>query len=199
MGKPCVAGLDALRIDRRTGTISIGETKLAEGDLITIDGSTGEVMVGRLELIPPPSKLPDWLAEFLSLADKRKRLGVWANADTPDAMPQARARSRRDRDRAVLRTEHMFMEKERLPIVQAMIMAPDLPTREAALERLLPFQRADFKGILSAMEGCTVTIRLLDPPLHEFLPQMEQLVVETTELRILKVSTIRSISVSRPS
>ena len=184
MGKPCVSGVESLRIDRRTKTMTLGGKTLEEGDEITIDGSTGDVMLQRLELVPPPSKLPEWLAEFLSWADQARRLGVWANADTPD--DARRARDLGATGIGLCRTEHMFMERNRLPIVQEMIMADELSKREEALEKLLPFQRGDFKGILSAMAGCQVTIRLLDPPLHEFLPQLEQLVVETTELRLTK-------------
>ena len=187
MGKPCVSGVESLRIDRRAKTMTLGGKTLKEGDEITIDGSTGEVMLRRLELVPPPSKLPDWLAEFLSWADQTRRLGVWANADTPE--DARRARDLGATGIGLCRTEHMFMERNRLPIVQEMIMADELSKREAALEKLLPFQRGDFKGILSAMAGCQVTIRLLDPPLHEFLPQLEQLVVETTELRLTKGET----------
>ncbi|MBV8600155.1 MAG: pyruvate, phosphate dikinase, partial [Candidatus Eremiobacteraeota bacterium] len=184
MGKPCVAGLDDLRIDRRTRTVALDGSTVREGDKITIDGSTGNVILRELKLIPPPSELPSWLAEYLALADRRKRLGVWANADTPE--DARRARDLGATGIGLCRTEHMFMQRERLPVVQEMILAKDTATRQVALGRLEPFQRDDFKGILRAMEGCTVTIRLLDPPLHEFLPQLEQLLVETTELRLTK-------------
>ncbi|MGH7683423.1 MAG: putative PEP-binding protein, partial [Vulcanimicrobiaceae bacterium] len=156
---------------------------LHEGDEITIDGTTGNVIVGKLALIMP-DKMPKWLEEFLALADKHKTLGVWANADTPgDAK---RARELGATGIGLTRTEHMFMQRDRLPIVQQMILAKDYGQRKGPLARLLEFQREDFKGILSAMEGMTVTIRLLDPPLHEFLPDMESLLVETTELRLTK-------------
>ena len=161
---------------------------LKEGDWITIDGTTGNVIVGKLDLIPPPSELPDWLAEFLGWADEIERLQVWANADTPDD-----ARKARDLGATgigLCRTEHMFMQTDRLPIVQRMIISDTPEARAEALAQLLPFQRDDFAGILEAMAGYPVTIRLLDPPLHEFLPSLEQLLVETTELRVTKGEAI---------
>jgi pyruvate, orthophosphate dikinase len=182
MGKPCVAGCDALQIDRRKKRASLDGTELKEGDWITIDGTTGNVAVGELRLIRPPSKLPDWLATFLSWADELRRMEVWANADTPE--DAAKARELGAQGIGLCRTEHMFMQPERLPIVHKMILASTAEDRAQALALLLPFQRDDFYGILSAMEGLPVTIRLLDPPLHEFLPSLEQLLVETTELRL---------------
>jgi len=184
MGKPCVAGLEALRVDRRAKKVSLNGTTLKEGDEITIDGTTGNVILKKLNLIPPPSKLPEWLNEFLELADKYKKLGVWANADTPE--DAKRARELGATGIGLTRTEHMFMQRERLPFVQAMILAKDAKERAKQLKKLLTFQRKDFKGILEAMAGLTVTIRLLDPPLHEFLPSLETLLVETTELRITR-------------
>ena len=184
MGKPCVAGCEALEIDRRNKVLRIGEREFHEGDWITIDGSTGNVIVGKLALIDAPTTLPDWLATFLSWADKLRRLEVWANADTPEDARKARELGAEGI--GLCRTEHMFMQPDRLPVVQQMIMATARPAREAALEKLLPIQRADFVGILEAMAGLPVTIRLLDPPLHEFLPSLEQLLVETTELRLTK-------------
>ncbi len=182
MGKPCVAGCEALRIDRRAKTLTVGDRTLQEGDWITIDGTGGTVILDRLALVAPPSKLPEWLSRFLAWADGTSRMHVWANADTP-----ADARKARELGAVgigLCRTEHMFMQQDRLPVVQEMIMADSREGRELALERLLPFQREDFEGILEAMAGFTVTIRLLDPPLHEFLPSMETLLVETTELRV---------------
>ncbi len=184
MGRPCVAGCEALVINERTRTATIGGIPVKEGDHITIDGTTGEVVLGALQLIPPPSELPPWLAEFLSWADETKRLAVWANADTPEDARKARELGATGI--GLCRTEHMFMQTDRLPVVQKMILADTEDARAEALEKLLPFQRDDFKGILSAMEGYSVTIRLLDPPLHEFLPSLEDLLVETTELRITK-------------
>ena len=184
MGRPCVAGCEALILDERTRTATIGGIPVKEGDHITIDGTTGEVVLGALKLIPPPSELPSWLAEFLSWADDTKKLQVWANADTPEDARKARELGATGI--GLCRTEHTFMQTDRLPVVQKMILADTEDARAEALEKLLPFQREDFKGILSAMAGYTVTIRLLDPPLHEFLPSLEDLLVETTELRITK-------------
>jgi pyruvate, orthophosphate dikinase len=184
MGKPCVAGCDELQIDRRKKVALIAGGELHEGDWITIDGTTGNVAVGELGLIAPPSKLPDWLATFLSWADELRRLQVWANADTPEDAQKARELGAQGI--GLCRTEHMFMQPNRLAIVQQMILAATVEERTKALEQLLPFQRNDFSQILHAMEGLPVTIRLLDPPLHEFLPSLEQLLVQTTELRLTK-------------
>jgi pyruvate, orthophosphate dikinase len=184
MGKPCVAGCDALQIDRAAKTASLDGRPLQEGDWITIDGTTGNVAIGALTLIPAPSELPRWLATFLSWADELRRMQVWANADTPE--DAAKARQLGAQGIGLCRTEHMFMQSERLPIVHEMILATQPSERAKALTRLLPFQRDDFVGILSAMEGLPVTIRLLDPPLHEFLPSLEDLLVETTELRLTR-------------
>jgi len=182
MGKPCVAGCEALAIDRRNRTAAIGQTTFEQGDWITVDGSTGNVIVGEMKLIDPPSQLPDWLATFLSWADEARTLGVWANADTPQDARKARELGATGI--GLCRTEHMFMQQERLPIVQEMILSDTSEARAESLLKLLPFQREDFLGILEAMQGYPVTIRLLDPPLHEFLPSLEALLVETTELRL---------------
>ena len=184
MGKPCVAGCEALQIDRAARTARIGENVINEGDWITIDGSTGAVILGELKLIDPPSELPSWLATFLKWADARRTLGVWANADTPEDARKARELGATGI--GLCRTEHMFMQRDRLPVVQAMILSDTPEAREKALAQLLPFQRDDFTGILEAMQGYPVTIRLLDPPLHEFLPPLETLVAQTTELRITR-------------
>jgi pyruvate,orthophosphate dikinase len=182
MGRPCVAGFDAMTIDRHARTATIGGHVLHEGDWLTIDGTTGNVIVGKLALIPPPAELPDWLSEFLSWADEAARLDVWANADTPDDARKSRELGATGI--GLCRTEHMFMQPERLPVVQRMIISDTPAARAAALAQLLPFQQDDFAGILEAMAGNTVTIRLLDPPLHEFLPSLEALLVETTTLRL---------------
>ena len=184
MGKPCVAGCDALRIDRASKRASLDGQELHEGDWLTIDGTTGNVAIGELRLILPPAQLPEWLATFLSWADELRRLEIWANADTPD--DAAKARKLGAQGIGLCRTEHMFMQPERLPIVHRMILAANAQERAEALALLLPFQREDFIGILAAMAGLPVTIRLLDPPLHEFLPSLEELLVETTELRLTK-------------
>ncbi|HZZ66301.1 MAG TPA: pyruvate, phosphate dikinase [Candidatus Baltobacteraceae bacterium] len=182
MGKPCVSGCEALHIDRRARTAQIGPSTFKEGDPITIDGTTGAVVIGELKLIDPPSKLPEWLSTFLSWADDMRTMEVWANADTPEDAQKARELGAQGI--GLCRTEHMFMQQDRLPIVQEMILSDTPQARARALEKLLPFQRSDFAGILEAMQGCPVTIRLLDPPLHEFLPSLEQLLVQTTELRL---------------
>jgi pyruvate,orthophosphate dikinase len=181
MGTPCVAGCDALRIDRRAKTLTIENATLKEGDWITIDGTTGNVVLDKLPLIDPPSQLPERLARLLRWADEAARLQVWANADTPQDAQKARELGAVGI--GLCRTEHMFMAQDRLPVVQDMILANTPEVRKAALAKLLPFQRDDFVGILEAMVGYPVTIRLLDPPLHEFLPSLETLLVETTELR----------------
>lgn len=182
MGKPCVAGCDVLHIDGRARTLSVGSVTLHEGDAITVDGTTGDVIAKALTLIDPPSTLPVWLAQYLGWADQERRLEVWANADTPDDARKARELGATGI--GLCRTEHMFMQTERLPVMQQMILADSLAGRSAALDRLLPFQREDFIGILRVMQGYPVTIRLLDPPLHEFLPSLEVLLVQTTELRL---------------
>ncbi len=184
MGLPCVCGFEEMSIDIRNKTATIGSTVLKEGDWITIDGTTGHVVFGKLELIPPPSEQPVWLAEFLGWADEIKRLKVWGNADNP--VDAQKARDLGATGIGLCRTEHMFMEQNRLPIVQEMILAEKPGEKAAALAKLLVFQKEDFLGILDAMKGYPVTVRLLDPPLHEFLPSLEELVAETTELRLTK-------------
>jgi len=168
MGKPCIVGCDALSLDGQTATI--GGTRLAEGDRITIDGGTGRVIVGAVELVPP--QINEDFETILGWADDLRRLKVRANADTPE--DAAKARQFGAEGIGLCRTEHMFMAADRLPVVQEMIMARDEAGRRAALDRLLPFQQADFEGIFEAMAGLPVTIRLLDPPLHEFLPSLEE-------------------------
>ena len=184
MGLPCVAGCEGLHIERRSKRAKIVDQVINEGDWLTIDGTTGNVIVGKLELIEAPSELPQWLSTFLSWADDMRRMEVWANADTPEDARKARQLGAQGI--GLCRTEHMFMQQDRLPIVQQMILANTKDARAEALGKLLPFQRADFQGILEAMAGYPVTIRLLDPPLHEFLPSLEQLLIETTELRVTK-------------
>src|SRR5207248_4500213 len=159
---------------------------LREGDDISIDGATGEVFAGIIKTVDPDFDKETDLKQLLAWADQYRRLGVWANADYPrDAR---RAISFGAQGIGLCRTEHMFMEQERLPIVQKMILAPNKEERQAALDQLLPFQRSDFRGIFEAMvnsktgEGYPVVIRLIDPPLHEFLPSYEELLVEVTRL-----------------
>jgi pyruvate, orthophosphate dikinase len=169
MGKPCVAGCEALSIDINARTITLAGEELSEGDTLTIDGGTGSVIVGEVPLVPP--QVNDDLETILGWGDEHRRLKVRANADTPD--DAAKAREFGAQGIGLCRTEHMFMAQDRLPVVQEMIMAEDEKGRRAALDKLLPIQQGDFEGIFEAMAGLPVTIRLLDPPLHEFLPDEE--------------------------
>jgi pyruvate,orthophosphate dikinase len=170
MGKPCVAGCEALTIDLRERRIRLGEHELAEGDVLTIDGGTGEVIPGDVALVPP--QIDANFETLLGWADETRRLRVRANADTPE--DARRAREFGAEGIGLCRTEHMFMAEERLPLVQAMILALAEAERRELLDRLLPHQQSDFEGIFEAMAGLPVTIRLLDPPLHEFLPPLEE-------------------------
>ena len=170
MGKPCVSGCEALSIDLAAGRIRLGERELAAGDVLTIDGGTGDVIVGEVPLVPP--NIDESFERLLGWADGIRRLRVRANADTPE--DAAKAREFGAEGIGLCRTEHMFMAEERLPLVRAMIMASAEEERRQALDRLLPLQQADFEGIFTAMAGLPVTIRLLDPPLHEFLPTLEE-------------------------
>ncbi|RLC83171.1 MAG: pyruvate, phosphate dikinase [Chloroflexi bacterium] len=181
LGKPCVAGCEAIRIDLSRRLFSVNGHIVKEGDVISIDGSTGEVFIGAIPTIEPKLEEEKELLTLLSWADEIRKLGVWANADYPRDAQRARAFGAQGI--GLCRTEHMFFEEDRLPIVHQMILAETKEEREAALEKLLPIQREDFKGILKAMEGLPVIIRLIDPPLHEFLPKYEELVSEVAELR----------------
>jgi len=182
LGKPCVAGTESIRIDAEAGAMYAGTTVIREGDAISIDGATGEVFQGAIPTTETKFSEEKDLVTLLSWADEARRLQVWANADYPrDAQ---RAREFGAQGIGLCRTEHMFFEEERLPVVQRMILAEDDAERQKALDELLPMQRGDFYGILKAMEGLPVVIRLIDPPLHEFLPSLEDLLVETTELRV---------------
>jgi pyruvate, orthophosphate dikinase len=180
MGKPCVAGCEELTIDVAKRTLTIGGQPLAEGDVITIDGGTGRVFVGAVDLVPP--QINEDFETILGWADELRRLKVRANADTPD--DAAKAREFGAQGIGLCRTEHMFMAEDRLPVVREMIMASGEDERRAALDRLLPHQQADFEGIFEAMAGLPVTIRLLDPPLHEFLPPLEEAKDERMRERI---------------
>jgi pyruvate, orthophosphate dikinase len=180
MGKPCVAGCEDLSIDLAAGTLQIGEHELRAGDVITIDGGTGRVIVGPVPLVPPA--IDENFGTLLAWADDLRRLNVRANADTPE--DAAKAREFGAEGIGLCRTEHMFMSDERLPIVREMILARDEEERRSALERLLPLQQSDFEGIFEAMAGLPVTIRLLDPPLHEFLPPLEEATTEVMRDRI---------------
>jgi len=179
MGKPCVCGCEAIKIDGAGNQFTVNGLVVKEGDIITIDGATGNVMLGEVPMIEPT--LSDEFETLLQWADQVKSLAVRANADTPE--DAARAREFGAEGIGLCRTEHMFMAQERLPYVQEMIMAETLEEREKPLAKLLEFQRQDFYGILKAMAPYPVTIRLLDPPLHEFLPDHETLIHEIAELK----------------
>jgi pyruvate,orthophosphate dikinase len=170
MGKPCVAGCEGLTIDLDARTITVGGQKLSERDVLTIDGGTGNVIVGAVDLVPP--QINEDFDTVLGWADDLRRLKVRANADTPE--DAAKAREFGAQGIGLCRTEHMFMAEDRLPVVREMIMASGEDERRAALDKLLPHQQGDFEGIFEAMAGLPVTIRLLDPPLHEFLPPLEE-------------------------
>ena len=184
MGRPCVAGCEGLDIDRAAGTVTIGGHKLVEGDMLTIDGGTGRVIVGEVALVPP--QINEDFETILGWADDVRRLKVRANADNAD--DSAKAREFGAQGIGLCRTEHMFFGDERLPVVQEMILASDEAGRRDALERLLPFQQSDFEAIFEVMSGLPVTIRLLDPPLHEFLPPLEDATDERmrTRIRVLR-------------
>ena len=174
MGKPCVSGAGSLRVDYAAGTMSAGGQTFKKGDHITVDGSTGQVLAGKVDMIEP--QLSDEFATLIGWADKVRRLGVRANADTPtDAKAAVRFGAE---GIGLCRTEHMFFEEGRIQAVREMILADDEKSRRSAIARLLPMQRADFAELFEIMAGRPVTIRLLDPPLHEFLPHGEKEVAE---------------------
>ena len=180
MGKPCVAGCEGLSIDIDARTITVGGRTLSEGDLLTIDGGTGAVIVGEVPLVAP--EVNDDLETILGWGDEHRTLKVRANADTPE--DAAKAREFGAEGIGLCRTEHMFMAEERLPVMREMILADSEEGRRKALDKLLPMQQGDFEAIFEAMAGLPVTIRLLDPPLHEFLPPPEQVTDERTRRRI---------------
>jgi pyruvate,orthophosphate dikinase len=180
MGKPCVAGCDALSIDLDARTITLGTQTLSEGDVLTIDGGTGAVIIGEVPLVAP--EVNDDLETILGWGDEYRVLKVRANADTPE--DAAKAREFGAQGIGLCRTEHMFMAEDRLPVVREMILAEGEDGRRAALDRLLPFQQGDFEAIFEAMARLPVTIRLLDPPLHEFLPPIDQATDERMRRRI---------------
>jgi len=179
MGKPCVCGCEDIKIDIPNKQFITNGLLVKKGDIITINGATGKVMLGEVPMIEP--SLSDEFETLLKWADDIKTLLVRANADTPQ--DAAKARQFGAEGIGLCRTEHMFMAGERLPIVQQMILAEDLADREKALAQLLPFQREDFYGILKAMAPYPVTIRFLDPPLHEFLPDHDTLLLEIYDLK----------------
>ncbi|OIK12061.1 pyruvate, phosphate dikinase [Bacillus sp. MUM 116] len=181
MGKACICGCEAMKIDLKAKQFTVGETVVKYRDTITIDGSTGEIMLGEIPMIDP--ELSDEFQLLLAWADQERKIGVRANADNPEDAKKAFDFGAGGI--GLCRTEHMFMDLKRIPIVQKMILAENYAERMEALDQLLPMQQGDFEGIFEAMQGHPVTIRLLDPPLHEFLPDKEELLVEVTKLQIL--------------
>jgi len=173
MGKPCVCGCDSLRIDEEDRRCTIGGRKVKEGDVISIDGTTGRVVIGPVSLVEP--EVTGDFDIVLAWADEIRELGVWTNADTPE--DAARAREFGAEGIGLCRTEHMFLG-DRQPIIQRIILAESDEDARDDLETLLEIQRKDFVGIFKAMDGLPVTIRLLDPPLHEFMPDATELEVE---------------------
>ncbi|SER56255.1 pyruvate, phosphate dikinase [Salipaludibacillus aurantiacus] len=180
MGKACICGCESLKIDLKKKEFRVGETVVNYLDTVTIDGATGELMLGDIPMIPP--ELSPEFEMLLSWADKERSLGVRTNADTPEDAYKAREFGAEGI--GLCRTEHMFMDAKRIPIVRDMILAGTVDERMAALEKLLPMQQGDFTQIFEAMNGHPVTVRLLDPPLHEFLPDKEELLVEVTKLQL---------------
>ncbi len=180
MGKPCVAGAHGIKINPEAKTVTIGDKDYGEGDTLTLDGSTGEVFAGELPLVPP--QINDDFQHIVQWADEVRRLGVRANADNRiDAM---KARELGAQGIGLCRTEHMFMAEDRLPAVREMILAENDEERAAALAKILPMQQQDFEGIFDAMSGLPVTVRLLDPPLHEFLPNLVEQSLKVQELEL---------------
>jgi len=196
-GIPCVVGANMIKIDMEARTMTVGEKVIKEGEWISVDGTTGQVFIGKIPTVAPTLEEQTELLELLTWADeicaspeirllpdgrKFRGLQVWANADYPkDAR---RARSYGAQGIGLCRTEHMFFEQERLPIVQQMILSGTSEGRTAALDQLLPYQRSDFDGLFEAMDGHPVIIRLIDPPLHEFMPDEEKLLEEVITMRV---------------
>jgi pyruvate,orthophosphate dikinase len=183
-GVPCVCGADALDINVKARVMKVGDVAVYEGDTICIDGGTGEVFVGEIERVEPDFMRETNLRKLLAWADDLRKVGVYANADYPS--DARRAREYGAGGVGLCRTEHMFFQEERLPIVQAMILSePNSAEEKGYLDQLEVFQHDDFYGILKAMDGLPVAIRLLDPPLHEFMPNHEQLALRAAGLRLM--------------
>jgi pyruvate,orthophosphate dikinase len=180
MGRPAVVGVDALNIDLKARTITVDGTVIHEGDRIAIDGTRGFVTVEDVPLVE--ARVDENFETVLTWADELRRLGIRANADTPE--DAVRARQLGAEGIGLCRTEHMFMAEDRQPKMRAMIMANTLEQRRAALAQLLPLQQQDFEGLFEAMAGLPVTIRLLDPPLHEFLPNLAELSAQVERARV---------------
>jgi pyruvate,orthophosphate dikinase len=180
MGRPAVTGASALDIDLHAGVVHIGDVVLRAGDMIAIDGTTGAITLDDVPLVTP--QVDERFETVLRWCDDLRTIGVRANADTPE--DARRARSFGAEGIGLCRTEHMFMASDRQPKMQRMIMADDEAGRRAALAELLPLQQSDFEGLFEAMEGMPVTIRLLDPPLHEFMPSRDDLIEKVTTARL---------------
>lgn len=190
MGKPCVVGCEEIGIDEEAKLFRVGNVEVKEGEWISIDGSTGEVMLGKIPTIVPKG-LEGPIATLLQWADEIRKLGVRANADIPrDAEA---ARNFGAEGIGLCRTEHMFFEKDRIPVVRRMIVAKTVEQRQKALDELLPMQKEDFKGLFRVMKGYPVTIRLLDPPLHEFLPQEDEQIKEVAEQMGISFEELKQI------
>jgi pyruvate,orthophosphate dikinase len=180
MGKPCVAGCESIKVDLVKETLTAYGKTFKKGDILSIDGATGEIYEGTIKTVEP--ELGEDFLTLLKWANDIKRLDVRANADTPEDAQRAFLYGAKGI--GLCRTEHMFMAQERLPVVQEMILADTLESRKKALDKLLPMQYEDFKAIFRVMKGMPVTVRLLDPPLHEFLPNYEEILTEVLELKI---------------
>jgi pyruvate,orthophosphate dikinase len=178
LGKPCVSGAESIKINFTAETFTVGKTTVKKNDFITIDGTKGEVILGKVELMEP--QFDDDFRELLKMADRISTLDVWANADTPE--DARRARSFGAKGIGLCRTEHMFMAQDRLPVMQDMVVASTFEDRLEYLKKLEKMQEEDFYGIFDAMDGLPVTVRLLDPPLHEFLPKLPDLKKELKDL-----------------
>jgi len=190
MGKPCVSGCESIKVNVEGGEFIAGKVIVKKGDYITIDGGTGRVIRGRVQTTDP--EVSGEFGKLMQWADKVRTMKVRANADIPRDAKLARQFGAEGI--GLCRTEHMFFAEDRLPIVQEMILATSTEDRETALAKLLPMQRSDFKGLFETMDGLPVTIRLLDPPLHEFLPKREELMVE---IAIMKTKRTPKATIAR--
>ncbi|QSX08403.1 pyruvate, phosphate dikinase [Alkalibacter rhizosphaerae] len=189
MGKCCVAGCEMAKVDEELKIFAVGDLRLQEGDYISLDGSTGKVYKGSIKTVEPT--LSGHFATLMGWADEKRRLGVRTNADTPrDAKT---AISYGAEGIGLCRTEHMFFEEERIPVVREMILSDTVSKRKKALDKLMPMQKQDFKGLFTVMKGLPVTIRLLDPPLHEFLPTEEKDIVALANEMEMNVTELKEV------